>query len=358
MSAQRLSGARRTQGFTLIELMIGMVLGLVVLAAVGAVFESNKHTYTATESLGRVQESARVAFELLARDVRESAGNACERDLPVYNVLNDTAPWYANFNSGLFGYDGATAFPGLGFGTGVADRVNGTDAIELKSSVSDGINVVSHDPSSAQLKVSTVNHNLFPGDIVMACDFGQAAIFQVTGANSGTNDTIVHNNGTATVLPGNCSKGLGLSLPANCSTNGNAYAFGCYRGEWESGKCKNNRTWPATVSKLRMTRWYIGNNARGGRSLYQATLRNTGGVLGVDRNEIATGVEEMRLRYLLRNGLNYVEASAVTATNWTAGEVLAVSIDLTVRGTDVVGTDGKPLQRRITHTVAIRNRAP
>jgi type IV pilus assembly protein PilW len=234
----------------------------------------------------------------------------------------------------------------------VGDRVAGTEAIELKSSVADGLAIVSHDPASAQFKVNTVNHNLFPGDIVMACDFGQAAIFQVTNASSGTNDTIVHNNGT-TVLPGNCTKGLGLSVPVNCATaNGNAYAYGCFRGEWESGTCKNNRRWPATVAKLRITRWYIGNNARGGRSLFQASLR------GVQRDEIADGVDDMKLGYLLRNGVGYVDAGAVTATHWSAGEVLAVRVELTLRGNEKVGTDGKVLQRKLTHTVAIRNRAP
>jgi type IV pilus assembly protein PilW len=64
-----------------------------------------------------VQESARVAFELLSRDLRESAGNACERSLPVYNVLNDTSQWYANFGSGVRGYAGGEAMAGRASGT-------------------------------------------------------------------------------------------------------------------------------------------------------------------------------------------------------------------------------------------------
>ena len=356
MSAQSLSGARRARGFTLVELMIGMVLGLIILAAVIAVFESNKRTYTATESLSRVQESARVAFELLSRDLRESTGNPCESNLPVYNVLNDTSLWWENFGSTLQGYGGGTAMAGLATGSGVGQRVAGTDAIELKSSVSDGITVVSHDPSSAQLKLSTVNHNLFPGDIAMVCDFGQAAVFQVTSASSGTNNTVVHNKGGT--VPGNCSKGLGLGVPVNCSTNGNAYAFGCFKGQWESGTCKDNRTWPATVSKLRMTRWYIGNNARGGRSLYQISLRNAGGALTTLPDEIAEGVQDMKLEYLVRNATGYVNAAGVTATQWSNGDVLAVKVEFTLVGQEAVGTDGKPLERKLAHTVAIRNRAP
>lgn len=64
-------------GFGLIELMIAMVLGLLVLGAAIAVFQSNQRTYSANEGLNRIQESARVAFELMSRDLRAAGGSAC-----------------------------------------------------------------------------------------------------------------------------------------------------------------------------------------------------------------------------------------------------------------------------------------
>lgn len=348
------------RGVTLIELMIGMVLGLIVMGAAATVFMANSRTYAVTESLGRVQENARVAFELMARDVREAAGNPCERRLPVYNVINSpTSEWYTDFTAGIRGYGAGDAFPDDAFGTGPKQRITGTDAIEIKSAVSNGLAVVSHDPASAQFKMNTINHDLNDGDLVMACDFAQAAIFQVTNAQPGTNDTVVHNSGTGT--PGNCSKGLGWSSPPNCTTNGNSYAFGCYMGLWAGGVCDdgdpatNPDTWPSTVAKLRMTRWYIGGNARGGRSLWQASLRNSAGVLSVEKNEIAEGVQDMSLTYLVRGGNDYVDASAVTAANWENGDVVAVRIDLSLEGTEAVGTDGNALQRRLIHTVTVRN---
>ena len=59
------------RGLSLIELMIAMMLGLLVVASASAIFLSNRQTYRATEGLGRVQESGRMAFELMARDLRE-----------------------------------------------------------------------------------------------------------------------------------------------------------------------------------------------------------------------------------------------------------------------------------------------
>ena len=355
--------ANSTQrGVTLVELMVAMVLGLIVVGAVITVFLSNSRTYATTESLGRFQENARVAFELMARDVREAAGNPCSRSLPVYNVLNAPGSlWYTDFTAGVRGYAGAAAFPDEAFGTGPGQRIAGTDAVELKSAVADGVAIVSHDPSSAQFKLSTVNHGLSAGDLALACDFGQAAVFQVTNAQPGINDTVVHNTGVG--APGNCSKGLGWSATQNCSANGNSYAFGCYMGAWGAGDCDDENPkdgapdrWPATIARLRMSRWYIGANTRGGRSLYRSSLRNTAGVLGIQRDEITEGVRDMELTYLVEGADQYVDAASVAASDWASDNVIAMRIDLMLIGNEPVGTDGSPLQRRLVHVVTIRNR--
>ncbi|MCR6495835.1 prepilin-type N-terminal cleavage/methylation domain-containing protein [Thermomonas sp. S9] len=69
---------RKTQsGFGLIELMIAMVLGLLVMGAAFAVFQSNQRSFQANEGLNRIQESARVAYELISRDLRAAGGTAC-----------------------------------------------------------------------------------------------------------------------------------------------------------------------------------------------------------------------------------------------------------------------------------------
>ena len=64
-------------GFGLIELMISMVLGLLVLGAAIAVFQSNQRTFNANEGQNRIQEGARAAFEMISRDIRAAGGTAC-----------------------------------------------------------------------------------------------------------------------------------------------------------------------------------------------------------------------------------------------------------------------------------------
>jgi len=342
-------GAARLRGLTLIELMISIVLGLLIVIVAITVLLSNRQVYASTESLGRIQENTRTAFELMARDVREAAGNACESDLPVVNVLiGSTSNWWTDFTGGLTGYDGGTASPGLAFGMTGVTRIAGTDAIDLKSAVNSGITIEDHQPASADFKLNTTAHGISPGDVVMACDFDHAAIFQITNSSPGTNPNVVHNTGSSS--PGNSTKCL--SMTGVCSPIG--YAFGCKGGEAPASGCPAADRWPATIAKLRMTRWFVGNNSRGGQSLYQASLQNSGGSLSILNNEVVEGVRDMQLTYLMDGDDEYLDAGPTVDWN----KVLSVRIDLRMEGEGRSGTDGDVLRRELTHTVAIRNRAP
>jgi type IV pilus assembly protein PilW len=260
----------------------------------------------------------------------------------VANVLNNAGvAWWASA-PGVRGYDGAQVFPDAGFGSGAGQRANGTDAIELVSTNASGLTVVSHNATSAQFQVNNASHDLVVGDIVLACDNRQQSIFQMTGPSS-TNNTVVHNTGGGGPSPGNCSKGLGFADPINCTTNGQAYEYGPN----------------AQVAKLRAARWYVGNNGRGGLSLYQQALRNTTGTPGVTAEEVAEGVTDLQFEFLPIDGAAYQPATAIA--DWS--DVAAVRVTVTVRGgqgsiNENVGTDGAALQRQFTHVVTLRNRLP
>lgn len=315
---------RRQRGLSLIELMISMVLGLLVVGGAIGVFVSSQQTYRATESLARVQENARVAFELMARDVREAAGNPCAANLPTANVLNNPgAFWWSNWVNGVVGYENG-ALPA---------SADGTDAIELLSATSGGVTVVETPAAtSANFKINTPDHGFVDGDILMVCDYSQASIFEATNVNS-ANVTVGHNKGNGT--PGNCSKGLGL--PVDCSSaNGTGKIYGPN----------------SIVVKLEGARWYVADNNRGGRSLYRVTMDGTvAGNVG-NPEEVAEGIQGMEMQYLLEGANDYVDATA--GLDWT--RVTAVRITLQVQGRDRVGTDGEVLTRDIAHVVNLRNR--
>ncbi len=98
-----MTGNRRTGGFSLVELMIAMVLGILVMGAAFAVFMSNQNTYRANEGLNRIQESARTAVELMSRDIRAAGGSACSNLATMEtndteSVLLDRTPVFGDAN--------------------------------------------------------------------------------------------------------------------------------------------------------------------------------------------------------------------------------------------------------------------
>lgn len=323
-------GLRAQRGFTLIELMISLVLGLLVVGAATGIFLSNQKTYRATESLARVQESGRVAFELMARDVREAAGNPCGKNLPVANVLNGasdpaTRPWWMNWEEGIGGYDNGA----------LTGSSSGTDALQFLATDSSPATVTQHDQnpgnagSPANFKVNSTTHGLKSDDIILVCDYTQASILQINKADDG-NVTVEFNKGNGN--PGNCTKGLGV--PVICTANGSSKSYG-----------KNS-----LIAKLYAVRWYVADSKSGnGRALYRV-LMDKGAVLTPE--EVTDGIQNMQLTYLVSGANGYVPASA--SVDWK--NVVAVKITLTLLGTDRAGEGNSRLQRTLTHVVTLRNR--
>lgn len=62
----------RSGGFSLLELMIALVVGLVILAALGQVFVAGQSSYSLQDRFGALQENGRYALYFLQRDIRNA----------------------------------------------------------------------------------------------------------------------------------------------------------------------------------------------------------------------------------------------------------------------------------------------
>ena len=344
MIAGSVSARRKERGFTLIELMIALLLGLLVMGAAIAIFLSNRQAYSATEGLGRVQENVRFAFELMARDIREVGANPCGRHVPLVNVVTDSsANWWTNLNTGvdasgdlvnpwqgtLLGFRGVDPLDGVEFGDGAAQRVDGTEAIQLNSADDAVYSVQSHEPASTKFTLSTSSTNLAAGSLVVVCDARQASMFR---AESVAGAEVSHAMGAH-----NCNQNLGL--PADCST-------------------ATEYNYPANAMLARMggAQWYVGNNDRGGTSLYQSRINADGS--DTTNQEIVEGVESLEFEFLRDGAADYVSTETIAlASAWA--DVIAVRLTLGMR-TDAPGgtTDGQPLRRTLSHVVSLRSRNP
>lgn len=352
------------RGFTLIELMIAMTIGLLVIAGVTSVFMATQQTYRTNDALSDVQEGSRVAFELLSREIRNAGLTGCisTPSSRVANVLangpnagGSGSAWYANWTDPLIGYDDATTDPAL---TGVSPPpVAGTSSLHILStgSISATVSWVP-DPNDANIKITQTSTDLQDGDIVMVCNFDHAAVVQISNYNQ-NNVTVVHNSGNGSGNPGNCSKGLGFPTTCTGPATGNAYSF----------------TPNSQIAKLTAHAWYIGCRDAGGgctrtsgnKSLYRLTLNNNAGVIGTVTQEMVRNVTDMQIAYLLSPATSAGFGTAASINGcvlappavdcWSM--VASAQVKLWLQSAfQRAGTDVKPLARNFISTSTIRNR--
>lgn len=84
----------KQKGLSLIELMIALVLGLFLVAGVIQIFLGTSQTYRLTGDIARVQENARFALDILARDIRMAGYSDPDKGeiLPFFAVESADCP--------------------------------------------------------------------------------------------------------------------------------------------------------------------------------------------------------------------------------------------------------------------------
>ena len=66
---------RNSEGFTLVELMVSMSIGMVILAGVTTTFMSQTRIYNAQEQINEMQQNARGALDIITREVKMAGYN-------------------------------------------------------------------------------------------------------------------------------------------------------------------------------------------------------------------------------------------------------------------------------------------
>ena len=346
--------ARGSQrGFTMVELMVALLLGLVLIGGVINVFLTSGQTLRVNQNLSRVHENARFAIEMFSREIREAGMVPCGSTLSA-NVLRGSGgsvPWWASTYDGMVrGFDdGQNSTAIKGFGASTADRVGGTDALLILRPSSDEADLrrlASRDPAENSFTdasvISTAVKSRYDSRPALVCDGKSAALLQIGAASVSLGE---YDYGTGTY---NCSMNLGSADAACATTTPRTFDAGAQLTRWD----------PAF--------WYVGHNSRGTKSLYRMgiKLNSSTGAVENDVQEMVPDVENMEIDYLTRNRDNdnvlatdWVAASAFTG-GWTSttAEVVAARVKLTLRSTEAVGEGNVPLTRTFVILGSIRNR--
>ena len=210
-------------GFTLVELLIGMVLGLVILGGVLNLFTQNNQTYDFVQGQSRLQENARFALNELTRRARMIGYMGCfrfiELDGPNFvNTLNSGAnDYYYQLDGGNLELHSVDVGLPAKLSTDLATTspAGGTDVLVIRG-IDDGeFGVAGAMPNtSADIKLNG-NSGTSSGDVMLISDCQKAAIFQVSTANyqNGTNETNLTHNTGGSVSPGNATTPLSNTIP-------------------------------------------------------------------------------------------------------------------------------------------------
>jgi type IV pilus assembly protein PilW len=305
------------RGFTLSELMIAMVLGLLLTGSVIGVYLSNSKTAELNAVLGELQNASRTTFELMANDIRRSGYIGCGNSSRVVNVLNAAnvagSAW-AIWNGGIEGFEQpAPAINGV-------SPLSDTDAIRLMFGSGRSYSVESHDAALSQLVLSG-QHQIQSGDLLILCDEALSSIFSA----SSTDLTSVFHEANAS----NCTAGIGFPLVCDGA----------------AGTVKQYAV-NAMLMNFDSVSWYIAASGdQQSTSLFRVRNNNTA-------EEILYGVSDLQLEFMDERSRSWRDADLVV--DWM--DIISVRISLQFISTGVSDLQLPEQMSRMNYQVSIRNR--
>lgn len=314
--------------------MIGMLLGLFLMGGVLQVFASSRQTYRVQDATARMQESGRMALEVISRDIRMADFWGCASDaINVVNNLDTGGTGYVDFKTGgVGGTEGASGAP---------------DTLVLRGGVNSGLGVQPpYGPqASANIKVSAGN-GLEQDDIVFVSDCSAADIFQITNSNPDTAGTLVHNTGYGD--PGN----FNVTNPG--CPGANAHCLSKIYGA------------DASVFLTQEINYSIAMGSEGQPALFRNGLEFLDGVedfqilYGVDIDPIATAGSGIANFYVPANLVVDMEQVisirfAIVTRSYDDNLTGGISQNYNIFGNNIAATDNR-LRQVYTSTVAVRNR--
>ncbi len=394
----------RARGFSLVELMVALALGLLLTTAMATVYFTSKSSFGRQQQLSTIQQSVRIAFEYLAGDARMVGHMGCFTGWPTTacsgadgsfcNTIG-TVDARSNYAIGIEGYEYTTG----AYTLTSYSPANTTTAANWATNVATNVGAVNTIPVTAIGGAA----GLTPGSDVLLIRTASGRPLRLAAAVPGTNQTTLTLENTA---GGTCSDGTTAKVSGLCP-NSHALIASCKSARVFEVQSISNAT-PATLTvktgtnlgadpeysptgaevfPMQTIAYYVKQSSSGtGTSLYRRIFDgdNANGL----EQELIEGVENMQVRYGVdttapdpdgvvddyRPAKGPTGSATDSVTDWS--RVVAVRMGLLMRSaTPVEGdttvatsapvngvtinfpTAGPKYDRRVfTTTVAVRNK--
>lgn len=190
-------------GLSLVELLIALALTSTLILGVFSVYMDSNQTSRLATSLARIQESGRIATDIMARDLRMVGFQGCaDPDDVTMNVIAENPPTSDFFASTLRGWevDSASWANGTEFdGTSIESAaLIGSDVLAVQRGESVEVEIAKKmDAVNANIQVAGSDVGLFgKGDLVLISDCEAADLFRISSQPS--SNTWAHAKGVNT----------------------------------------------------------------------------------------------------------------------------------------------------------------
>ncbi len=263
-------------GFSLVELMVSLLLGMLLLTGVGHLFLSTNKTYTLQDELIRMQENARVVLGLLKKEIRMAAYTSCPSWSDMGNALMTAETnriWMAHVDKGVLG------IPSGNDAESIIDSGSLSEVLVIHKINREGsIPVSSYHQAGYEITL-TESHGVNRGDLLALIDdtCEQVSVFVAGSGTSGSTVSYAFSN-SGTLY--NCTGLLGG-------------AFNCMDGQ--SGTSIFDVS-DSELAPLSSVAYYIRESNRV-PTLYRRRAGETEGGSRLSAEALVEGVEALHLLY-------------------------------------------------------------
>ncbi len=185
---------QRISGFTLVELMIALALGLMVIGSAITVFSGSRKSIDLNTALTNLQDNARFAMDSITRDIRMSGFQGCvDINTSSARILADSAPTDNFFNTAITASvieSNGKWNPAEPIGFTIPGKraapVPGTHALSVQFGSAETYTFSPMPTIDADIILDTNDSVLVAGDLALVSNCQVADIFEVTSFSGAT----------------------------------------------------------------------------------------------------------------------------------------------------------------------------
>ena len=341
------------QGFSLVEMMVALTLGLVLFAGVGHLVLASSQSWALQDELRRVRENGRLALDIVGQSISTAAYTGCPAQAKLANTLTsatDHRQWMTHFDKGILG---------IPVGSQVRQQLDSnadSEAIITYRIDSDQALVVrDHDLDTATLTI-TGGHGYDRGDLLAltTADCSQVSVFR---AGMGTSRAdVTHPAGGGTL--------------ANCTSQLQG-GFSCHSGAPDAGTINHEGS---TLAALESYAFYLRESNKV-PTLYRKLAGEYTSGRSTNAEALIEGIERLSARYGLDSDGDgvvnrYLGASELSPYSNQWQSIVSVRLEVVARSFSEVAPqpqafffagqrivpDDLYVRRSFIRTIKLRNR--